>query len=177
MKNFPKQLEWLAERGALSKGAEEIEAAKAEYRKLYKRASKKLQRTLKREYRPSFTETEVEVLKASASTHGKPVSTFIHHACLAYINQIFLVPNSAQVTAIEKSLARTYLEIRSIKERLEKGSSNPRIELLNLMRRIEEYEVELRAFLRNPPQLITLVRDAIATSPDFRLVLKRLLNQ
>jgi uncharacterized protein (DUF1778 family) len=177
MKDFPKQIEWLAQHGLLSKSAEEIEAAKAEYRKLYKRASKKLQRSLKKEYRPRFTEDEVKALKATASTHGKSVSTFIHHACLAYINQVFLLPNPTQVTAMEKSLARTYLDIRSIKERLEKGSGNPRIELLNLMRRIEEYEIELRAFLRNPPLLTTLVRDALTTNPEFRLELQKLFNQ
>ena len=154
MKNFPRQIEFLAQIGVLSKNAEEIEAAKREYRKLYKRASKKLQRSLKHEYRPRFTEAEVKVLKESASSHGKPVSTFIHHACLAYIHQIFIVPNPAQVTTMEKSMARTYLEIRSIKEHLEKRDANPRIELLNLMRRIEEYEIELRTFLRQPPQLI-----------------------
>jgi hypothetical protein len=177
MKDFPKQIEYLAGLGVLSKSVEEIEAAKAEYRKLYKRASKKLQRSLKKEYRPRFTLDEIQALKASASVHGKSVSTFIHHACLAYINQIFIVPNPMQVTAMEKSLARTYLEIRSIKERLEKGSGNPRLELLNIMRRIEEYEIELRAFLRNPPLLTTLVREGLVTNPDFRWELQQLLKQ
>lgn len=176
MRNFPTQIQYLAQMGALDIGDAAIEAAKKEYKRMYKRESKKRQRSHKKEYRPLFTKEEVLTIQSAARSHHKPISTFIHDAALAYIAQVFILPHPQEVRAIEKSLSRIYLDIRSIKEKMERREGNPRLELLEIMRRVEELERELVAFLRTPPLLTTLVSDALATTPHLRQGLLALLE-
>lgn len=173
MNGFLTQVEYLAQKGVLGKSDEEIKTAKQEYKRMYKRESKKRQRLAKKEYRALFTKEEVRVIQATAKEHGKAVSTFIHDAALAYINTVFIVPNPDQVVAMERMLARIYLDIRSIKERVERGSGNQRLDLLSLMRGVEEMEGELRSLMRTPPRLLDLVRDA---SPELRSSLLSLIT-
>jgi hypothetical protein len=175
MRGFPTQVEWLAQEGMLARSEEEIKAAKREYKRMYKRESKKRQRLAKKEYRPLFGKDEVRMIQAAAKEHGKAVSTFIHDAALAYIAQVFIVPHPDQVRAIERSLARIYMDIRSIKDRMEKRSGNPRLDMLEILRSVEALEKEMSAFLRTPALLTNLVRDAVATAPDLRQTLLNIL--
>jgi hypothetical protein len=171
---IPTRIEYLTQLGVLDKGPEAVALAVAEYKRLYKRESKKLQRKRKKEYRPMFTKEEVAAIQAAARAHKKPVSTYVHAAAMAYTYQKFLIPNPELVRGLEQVLKRIYFDIRAIKER---HGNNPRLELLDIMRRVEELEKVLTAFLKTPPSLISLVRDAIATSPTFRSELISLLNQ
>lgn len=174
MKNYPSMMEYLAKLGVLDQSDEQIKNAKKDYRLLYRREHKKLQRQRRKEFQVTFSLDEFRIVQSASKTHHRSVTRLIHDAALAYLEQRYLVPDQATVVALHRFLGRCQQDIRAIKIRLEK-SGRERLELMDLMRRVEEMEAELHPLLKRPVSIIDVVRNAVTESPAFAEQLKQLL--
>lgn len=156
MRRLPKKggmWEYLDQVGILENGTdEEIKAAKLAYRKSYFRGYKKEQRIQKPEYTISFSKEkgEFETILKGAKRHKLSVPAFVRQATLAYINQIFIVPNREEVAQLQQLLSDCLNEIQTIVRFKERFNFQREEKLEKIEKRIEKLEEDIDRLFRNP---------------------------
>ena len=148
--------EYLDSLGILEKGTdEEIKAAKLAYRKEYYLRYKRNQRSHKPEFTVNFSNEnrEYKQVEYAAKKHNMTITSFIHTAVLAYINQSFVVPNADQIALLEQILSQCLNEIQKIVKVREKYHWEREAKFEAIEKRIEKLESEINQIFRNPPLL------------------------
>ena len=146
--------EYLDSLGVLVNGTdEEIKAAKKAYRKQYLLEYKRGQRNRKPEFTVNFSTEKGEYFSVAyaAKYHHMTITTFIHNAVLAYLNQRFVVPNQEQIANLEQVLAQCLNEIKSIVKPRERYFWEKDRKMEAIEHRIEKLEKEINQIFRNPP--------------------------
>ena len=145
-----KVYEYLLNSGILDNGtAEEIQNARREYWKIYKRNWRKSKRAQETEITCSFTDKEFDRIAKQAKLYKLSNPQFIKQAALAYIDKKYLVPNELEVRKISQLLSQ-YIDVITdqLEENKLKGDAGNRI-----LNKLEELENQINNCLRNP-QLI-----------------------
>ncbi|MBK7359031.1 MAG: hypothetical protein IPI45_07015 [Saprospiraceae bacterium] len=141
---------FLKSSGVLENGThEQIQKARNEYWREYKRKWRKHQRKKNTEFAISFSQEELKELSTQAKRHKVSRTKFIKKACFAYINKSFIVPDIAEVRKISQLLSMTY---NAIQESLESN----KIEFKNgkdIMERVYQLEREILPVLNNPKSI------------------------
>ncbi len=101
--------QYLNERGALNGTEEEIAAAKAEYRRLYKREWKKSQQMPKKELRPGFTLKQYKELQLKARELNLSPTSLLKDLALGVIDPKH-IPNSDQLLTILQLISMSAIE-------------------------------------------------------------------
>lgn len=113
--------QYLQDCGVLEHGsAEEIQAARREYWKAYKRAWKKEQRS---SYTISLNSEETKELLRAAAKHHRAPTAFIKEALFAYLHTSFIVPDLATVQEIAILLSRSYCLLQTMAENSDSGDT------------------------------------------------------
>ena len=161
-KRNSKMWEYLESLGILERGTvEEIEAAKKTYRKKYLLEFKQKQRSHKPEFTINFSKDkgEFEKVEREAKKHQLTITSFIHLATLAYINQTYLVPNTQQIAQLEQVLSDCLNEIQTIVKFKEKYHWERDKKLETIEKRIEKLEQQIVEVFRHPPLLSNTSHD------------------
>src|SRR5437773_1380391 len=96
---YSKMWKYLEAAGVLEKGSdEEIKATKKAYRKKYLLEHKQRQRVNKAEFTLGFSKANNEYQRVSlaAKRHKMTITAFLRSAVLAYIGNIYIVPDREQ---------------------------------------------------------------------------------
>lgn len=169
----PSLIEYLDQSGVLEQGDElGIKAAKKAYRKSYQRAYKRHQRSQRKEYQIQLTKEENKHICEAAKKHQLSPSAFIKKATLAYLQQVYVVPDNERVAQLEYLLSIAYSSINQITGKTPQLSHDYE----RLSQIIEQLEREVTQALRHPPSLEMLIVKTIKSNPNFRKILTHILN-
>lgn len=175
MLGFPYNSVWeyLEEVGVLDQDDKSIKEAKKEYRRRYNRHLKQEQRRKRKEYQPSFSREEQQLLQREAERYGLSITQLIHDVALAYLKQTYVVPGQSWIAEIEILLAKAYSEIQTAAFQI---AESKRLPMLTMMRSIENMERSLRQCLYEPSLVENALRAAIVKQPNLRSKLLFILN-
>jgi len=148
--------QYLESVGVLEKGTDEqIKAAKKAYWKKYFLRYKQKQRGTKPEFTVNFSKEngEYERVTLAAKRHNVTVTSFIHSAVIAYIEQRYVVPDRLQIAKLEQLLSDCLNEIKAIIKPKERFFWEREQKLNAIEKRIEKLEAQVNEVFRNPPLL------------------------
>lgn len=128
---------------------EQIQYARKEYWREYKRVWKKDKRKKEKEFTISFNPEEQKILTQVAKRHKISRTAFIKQATFAYINNSFIVPDAMAVKQIAQLLAMNY---NSVQELFEKDKIDSHIGRV-LLEKISQLEREILPLLHSPQSL------------------------
>lgn len=149
-KNDHKVYTYLKHCGVLDHGThEEIETARKEYWKIYKRNWRKNKRIEETEVTTYFNDSEFKKLGAEAKFHNLSHPQFVKKAALAYMDSKYLVPNELEVRKITLLLSQ-YLDV-IIDEIEEENLTHNKGDMI--LHKIEELEYKITILLREPKQV------------------------
>ena len=165
--------QYLLEIGVLENGThEEIQAARKEYWREYKRKWRKERRRIKKEITISLNRQEWRRITREARRHNLSRTRFLRKACFAYINKSFVVPDEAGVRKIRQLLAMTY---NSLQEMLEEDNVD-----FALVRKgldiVQRLELDILPLLHHPKPLEEYLKDHVEKNPMNKDQLLKILN-
>jgi len=159
--------------GILENGThDQIQKVRAEFWREYKRKWRNAKRKSEKEITISFTLDEFKEISIESKRHNLSRTKFIKKACFAYINNIFLVPDSKEVKRIAQQLSMTY---NSIQELIEENS----IEFKSgrsILEALIKLEREILPVLNNPKSLEALIKEHFLKNPNNKNVLIEYIN-
>lgn len=174
----PDLWQYLEAQGVLENSTdEEIKAAKRAYRKIYQRQYKRVLRSRKLEYSIflSREDGEYDMITAAAKEHHLSISAFIKSAALAYVRQVFLVPDRKYLAMLEQLLRQCINDIGGIMCTKDCSWFEREQKLDAINTRIEYLEREVTLLFRYPLSIEDAVRKALAKNPSIREKLLALL--
>ena len=148
--------EYLKESGVLDYGSDEdIAKARLEFTRKRDREYKAKRRLKMREHVVRLDMDEGKRVALEAQKYGMFITNFLKWSCLAYMNKIYLVPDTKSVRKIEACVVRTLSAIERISAREYKntwfGRGNDFNELKEL---VSELRNEIKKELQKPDLLI-----------------------
>ena len=142
---------------------EDIAAAKKEYRRQYKTAWRQSQRKSTKQYTVSLTEAEQITIRQSAQRHKRSITAFIKVACIAYVRQQFVVPDTVALHAIQELLDLNYGYLKDMfNER-----TVPYQQATALLERQAVLEAAIMQQLTSPKNLEQCIADAIRSDNGY----------
>lgn len=161
---------YLESSGVLENGSEEdIQKVKRAYRKKYLTKLKKQHRSLRPEFIVGFNKAngDYERVKTASERHSLKTPTFIRVATLGYINNLFVVPNKAQISHLEQLLADCLNKIQTLTSQRERYQWERDRKLEHIEEVIEKLEKDISDTLRNPLSIEQYVIMAIKKDPGL----------
>lgn len=159
--------------GVLENGTpEEIQAARKEYWREYKRRWRKRRRRNEKEITISLCHEEWQLLSQEARCHKLSRTRFLKLACLAYMNKSFVVPDVMQIRHISQLLAMTYNSLQEMLDENKIAIDDGR-KVQDSVRRLE---MNILPILHHPKSLEEYLKDHIDKKPENRSQLIKLLN-
>jgi uncharacterized protein (DUF1778 family) len=169
---------WLQATGILKWGTEEdIKAAKKLYRRAYQRAYKKQRRAKRPEVTLSLNVDEHRYLSQMAKIYEMSLAQFIRAAALAYLNQVYLVPQASKVARLEQILSHYQNTFDRLADDARRNGNDPTFKLYGTFaNHFHKMEEHITQYLRYPHSLDKTIKQAIETKPAFRAKLQAYLN-
>lgn len=167
---------YLIESGALERGdKEEIKRVKQEYKRMRDRENKAKRRSFYKEHVVALTDEEEALLQKEMARYGLSLSQLLKHACLCYLTQRFIVPESAAVRKMEAYLLRSLTVIERIELREKKGSWFKDKNYDSLKNMVIGMKTELAAGYDSVKLFEQALEERLVSDPAFReLLIKRL---
>lgn len=164
---------FLLSKGVLEKGThEEIQKARKEYWREYKRKWRNEKRKKEKEFAVSLNIDELKLLTLEAKRHKLSRTQFIKRATFAYFNKSYIVPDSLEVKRIAQLISLTY---NCIQEMLEenKVSFNMGRDTLEIIQKLER---EILPLLHNPKPIEEFIKQHIDKCSKNKLKLINFIN-
>ncbi|MBK9640043.1 MAG: hypothetical protein IPO72_01795 [Saprospiraceae bacterium] len=159
--------------GVLENGThDQIQKVRAEYWREYKRKWRNAKRKSEKEITISFTQDEFKEISNESKRHKLSRTQFIKKVCFAYINKIFIVPDSKEVKRIAQQLSMTYNSIQGLIEEnsieFKSGKS--------ITDAIYKLERQILPALHNPKSLDVLIKEHILKNEKNKNTLVEFIN-
>lgn len=165
--------QYLESIGILEQGTEEeISAAKKHYWATYKAAWRKAKRSTETEFITSWTDDELQILDNAAKRHHISRTRFIKQATLAYINSIFIVPDSKAVRNIAQLIGLT---LNSLQELIDSENIST-AEGKQAIEHFYSLEHTILSTLHNPKSLEQHITDLISEHPNAKEKILSIIN-
>jgi len=140
--------------------------ARKMYWKSYKANYRKQRRLTEgfKECMVTLSSNETQTIDAAARQHRRSRAQFIKKACLAYIRQQYLVPDSCIVGEIRHLLTLNYTAIQQLfnDARISYGNG------IELMRLMEALELNILAGLRYPLSVEAYISEVVRKDPLYK---------
>ena len=159
--------------GILENGThDQIQKVRSEYWREYKRKWRNAKRKSEKEITISFTQDEFKEISNESKRHKLSRTQFIKKVCFAYINKIFIVPDSKEVKRIAQQLSMTYNSIQGLLEenKIEFKSGK------SILEAIFNLEREILPGLHNPKSLDVLIKEHILKNEKNKNTLVEFIN-
>lgn len=116
------------------------------------------------------------LLASRAAAHGKPLSRFIVHAAEAYLRRTYIVPDPTRIDDIELAMRRIGNNVNQIARLawMDEGRGEAADAAYALVQSLAR---EIARALREPPELLSLVRERARSHPDFLIELRELVDE
>ena len=159
--------------GILENGThDQIQKVRSEYWREYKRKWRNAKRKSEKEITILFTQDEFKEISIESKLHKLSRTKFIKKACFAYMNKIFIVPDSKGVKQIAQQLSMTYNSIQGLLEEnsieFKSGKS--------ITDAIYKLERQILPALHNPKSLDVLIKEHILKNTKNKNSLIELIN-
>lgn len=159
--------------GVLENGThEEIQSARKAYWKEYKRKWRNEKRRKEKELTVSLDKIELNSLSLEARRHKISRTQFLKQAAFAYMNQSFIVPNTAEVNRIAQLLSMTY---NSIQDLLENDAMSFNVGR-DALTTIGKLELDILPTLQHPKLMEEYLVEHIQKHPESRFKLLKIIN-
>ncbi len=159
--------------GILENGThDQIQKVRSEYWREYKRKWRNAKRKSEKEITILFTQDEFKEISNESKRHKLSRTQFIKKVCFAYINKIFIVPDSKEVKRIAQQLSMTYNSIQGLLEenKIEFKSGK------SILEAIFNLEREILPGLHNPKSLDVLIKEHILKNEKNKNTLVEFIN-
>lgn len=163
---------FLDQAGVLSGTDADIVAAKREYRKQYQARWRKERRHAQQELTVSFLPAELQVINGAARKHKMSRPKYVQAAAIAYMKQLYIVPDILSVHTLTQYLALAYNEVQKLFEE----NMLPHETGKEAMRRISEMEAEVKKALCRPEKIEDWLLSVIRSNPAVIETIRQLLN-
>ena len=164
---------FLLTRGVLEKGTDqEIQNARREYWKEYKRKWRNEKRKTEKELTASFNSEELKLLTQEAKRHKMSRTQFMKQTSLAYISKNYIVPNIYEVKQIAQLLSMTYNSMQDLVDENKVSSNIGR----NSLEIIYQLEREILPILHNPKTIEEYIKKYIGKDTENKSRLLELIN-
>lgn len=150
----------------------DIETARREWRKQYKRNWLRQKRAKDKQFTVSFTPHEHQVLQRGLKDHRYAAPQLIKRACLAYLQQSFVVPDQTVLTEFREALLLNYYSLEKLEDMEVMTEENTK-EILRSLRSAQE---RLDKYFERPITIEAAIQTAVKLNPDFKLSLLNLLQ-
>jgi len=161
--------QYLLQTGVLERGTgEEIEAARRAYWQEYKRNWKHAHQ---KRYTVSLSVAESGELVRAAKAHRSSPTRFIRQALFAYIRSEFVFPDQNTLQEIRLLLAKNYLLLQEFQDQDLHAAFG------KLVAQMDHLEQEILHQLLHPASLETLLKAALANSPETQTMVQTLLEE
>jgi hypothetical protein len=108
---------YTAIQSALETGDEQIILkAKKDYLRNYKSSKRRASRKVNKEVTIALSPTELPIIEQAAQHHHRSRAKYVKEACLAYANNIYLIPNEQEVRNIKQLLTKMYTILQDFTE-------------------------------------------------------------
>ncbi len=164
---------YLQSKGVLENGShEEIQNARKEYWSEYKRNWRNEKRKKEKEFTISLNSDELKILSKAAKNHKISRTAFIKMAVFAYINTLFIVPDSMEVRKITQLLSMNYNSIQELIDEEKINTLDGKI----ILQKIYELEREILPLLHNPQSLEECIKIYIQKNEGNKFRLLQYIN-
>jgi len=165
--------DYLNSAGVLESGShEDIQYARKEYWREYKRKWRQEKRKKEKEITLSFSKEEISLLSKAAKKHKLTTTAYVKQATLAYTNRSFLVPDVETVKRIAQLLAMHYNQIQ---DAVDEGILQ-RITGSEVLEKIYDLERCILPLLYNPKTLEAHISEYVNEKPENKEYLKKYLE-
>ena len=154
-----------------------LQQAKAEYQRLYKREKNQQYRRVNTRCEITLKPDEAKLMQKGADNHALKLASFVKQTALAYVRQVFIVPDQQQVTRIEIALRRIGNNINQAVHRLHAGNSSQYLEVVKLQQQLNALEKEVSRCFREPMTLENLIRVELPKQPHLYPLVHKLLKR
>lgn len=165
--------QYLESLGILEQGTEEeISAAKKQYWATYKAAWRKAKRSAETEFITSWNDDELKILDDAAKRHHTSRTRFIKQATLAYIDSVYIVPDSKAVRSIAQLIG---LALNSLQELIESDS----VSMAKGKQAIDHFyslEHSILSTLHNPKSLEQHITELLSEHPNAKEKILSIIN-
>lgn len=169
---------YLFESGILEQGTqEEIAAAKKTYRRQYLKRKKEEYRARHQTISLSFTNEDAKELAQKASTYEMRLPAFIKACVYAYLEQIFVLPNEAEVQKIELLLRQIGNNVNQITRLCNRLSVSPETALCDIHGLLQKLDGDLTELFRRPKSVEILLIEGLKQHPQFIHRLQKIIDQ
>jgi hypothetical protein len=124
-----------------------------------------------------FTPEDVALIQHAAKQHQESFGGFVKKAIQAYLKRLYIVPDEEQLQSLELSLKRIGTNVNQIAFVVNRSRSVESRQLAELQKQMAALETALSEFLHKPDNLNELVREALKTHPNYRVILMEILTQ
>lgn len=139
------------------KDAPELLAAKAAYRKWYKREKNKEYRKNRMYLKLMLLPYEKRKLQQAAKNHKQPLSTFIKSVSLAYLEKVYILPDETQLHKLEIAYRKVGNNINQIAKKCNSQTSTRYFDVVRLQNQVTTLEKETTKLLKKPMTLEKLI--------------------
>ena len=129
------------------------------YMNQQKRAYRKRHRTVSISYKVA----DAKRLEAEATKYKMQLSPYIRSCADAYRTQTFIVPDMAQVQAIEVQLKGIGTNINQIARRVNQGQTEPHEGIIQVGKQLTQLEQQFKRIIRTPWNLETYINQCLST--------------
>ncbi|MCC6816171.1 MAG: hypothetical protein IT267_07150 [Saprospiraceae bacterium] len=156
---------FLKSNGVLENGSpDDIQKVRKEYWREYKRKWRKMKRKSEQEFTITFSADDLKDISLEAKRHKLSRTKFIKRACLAYVNNSFIVPDLKEVRIISQMISMTY---NSIQELIEKDTIDFKTGKA-IQESIHNLEREILPKLHHPESLEEILKEQIQNKPKLK---------
>lgn len=169
------QRDFLLRLGLLhSSDTTKVEAAKAEYRKQYKREKNKEYQKSRMYVRIMLLPKEKQKLSVAAKNHGKKLAVFVKEVVLAHLEKVYVLPDETDLRNLLISHRRIGNNVNQIARNTNESRKTRYMDVVRLQNQLFALEKETERYLRKPMTLENLVNE-IGKKPELLLRTKKLL--
>lgn len=163
----------LTSSGVLENGThEEIQNARKDYWREYKRKWRNEKRKKEKEITVSLNNDELKILTREAKRHKMKRTRFLKQASFAYINNSYVVPDRLEVQRISQLLSMTY---NSVQELVDENKINHNLGR-SILETIRLLERDILPLLHNPKSIEEYIKQHIEKCTENKLKLLKLIN-
>lgn len=147
------------------------------YRKWYKRQHQRQRRKERKRLEIFPSDRELNLIQRQAKKHHLAASSFALKAIMAYLQQLYIVPDEEEIKSLQLALHKIGTNINQIAFQANKNkfADTHSIRLLNQqLSRLEQLIIQK---LSQPQNLNTLVKAALDEHPSYARILQRILDR
>lgn len=159
-----------------NKVGEELKKFKESHRREYLKNYQNQYRQKNKRVTFSLSKSVHQELEEKASQQGLKVGAYVKQCALAYLNQVFLLPDDSQVQDLELSIRKIGNNINQVVHQFHKRKLPIPDTLQLIQTHLQHLEEDITAAFREPQSLLEVLQEALEKEPQLISKLKSIIE-